>query len=291
MTPPNLGAAYEVAVAAERARSEPANGYRVYYMATGRFGSFDVPADPSLRSFVVVGRHSMCDVVLDGDLSIALRHLLLRAARLDDGCPRLSVLDLHTNLGFELAGGRHGRSIAVTGPLALSVGAFALIALPGGEKLPDVLPMPVCSVAMVPHPYREAPVSSVTILPPAKDLSETRNGFELGGGNANTDLVVSLRGARGSAAVRLSPLELEQGVLVGRAPKCSEALRNVLNEGISRVHLLLRKGVAYDIASTQGTFVPNGGGGWQRVRRVAIEPGTRMLIGSVNGIHVNVASG
>lgn len=162
---PNLETAYTTAVAAEKARNEPAAGYRLYWMAVGYFGSIDVPLDP--QSFLVLGRHAMCDVVLEGDPTIALRHLLVRASRLDDGCPRLSVIDLHTNIGFELAGGHQERSMAATGPIAFRVGAYAIVALPGGEPMPPALPAPECSRALVPHPYRDAPVSSITFLPRA----------------------------------------------------------------------------------------------------------------------------
>src|SRR5678815_1329969 len=124
---PSLDTAYATAMAAERAR-ERTPGYRLYWMAAGTFGSFDIPLDP--QAFVIVGRHGMCDVVLDGDPTIALRHLLVRATRLDDGCPRLSVVDLHTNIGFELPTGRRERSMAATGPIAFRVGAYAVVALP-----------------------------------------------------------------------------------------------------------------------------------------------------------------
>ena len=91
---------------------------------------------------------------------------------------------------------------------------------------------------------------------------------------------LTLRGASGQSVVRLSPLDLEIGVLVGRAPKCNDELKTLLHDGISRVHLLLRRGRAYDLASTQGTYV-NG----QRVRSVALEDsGTDIRIGKDNPI-------
>lgn len=269
---PNLETAYTTAVAAEKARNEPAAGYRLYWMAVGYFGSIDVPLDP--QSFLVLGRHAMCDVVLEGDPTIALRHLLVRASRLDDGCPRLSVIDLHTNIGFELAGGHQERSMAATGPIAFRVGAYAIVALPGGEPMPPALPAPECSRALVPHPYRDAPVSSITFLPRAMQLGEsvmrsTGRGWNL-----------MVHGARGAAAIQLSKLDLELGVLVGRAPKCNDTLRNVLNEGISRVHLMLRKGVAYDLASTQGTYAFH-----RRVRSVPLDDdGTEMRLGTVSPV-------
>jgi len=295
--PPSLETAYAVAVAADRVREEPNTGYRIYWMADGRFGSFDVPLDPS--AFVVIGRHAMCDIVLDGDPTIALRHLLVRASRLDDGCPRLSVVDLHTHIGFEVNGARQERSMALTGPVAFRVGAYALVALPAGEALPPALPQPSQSRALIPHPYRDAPVSfsmgapppnpreslsplrsaprsSITLLPRAIQLGESVSS-SMGAG-----WTLTLHGARGSAALRLSALDLELGVLVGRAPKCADALRGVLHDGISRVHLLLRKGVAYDLASTQGTYTFH-----QRVRSVPLDDeGVDLRMGTVSPVFV-----
>jgi len=280
---PQLSTAYTCAVATERVRNEPAAGYRLYWMASGRFGSCDVPIDP--MAHVVVGRHAFCDAVLDGDPSIALRHLIVRATRLDDGCPRLSVVDLHTNIGFQLNDGRHERSMAVTGPIAFRVGAYAIVALPGGESLPDALPEPVCVRALAAHPYRDAPVSSVTLLPPP---------LQIGAGEtaAGEGLQLVLQGSRGSATTRLSSTDLELGVLVGRAPKCADALRNVLDNGISRVHLLLRRDVsiasktrpcAYDLASTQGTYVFG-----RRIRSTVIGDGMDIGLGAVNTVRMHV---
>jgi hypothetical protein len=270
---PSLATAYAVAIAADKARGEPFDGYRLYWMAEGRFGSFDVPLDPG--SYVVVGRHGMCDVVLDGDPTIALRHLLVRASRLDDGAPRLSVVDLHTNIGFEVGGAKGERSIAATGPIALRVGAYALVALPSGQPIPASLPEPARVRAVVPHPYRDAPVSSITFLPRLLELSETNSGAGSASG-----WTLRLHGAHGAASVQLSPLDLELGVLVGRAPKCNDVLRNVLNDGISRVHLLLRKGIAYDVASTQGTYAFH-----RRVRAVPLDDdGTDLRLGTASPV-------
>jgi len=275
---PSLETAYAVAIAADRVREEPNVGYRLYWMADGRFGSFDVPMDPG--AFIVVGRHAMCDVVLDGDPTIALRHLLIRASRLDDGCPRLSVVDLHTHIGFEVNGARQERSMALTGPVAFRVGAYALVALPAGEAHPPALPQPSQSRALVLHPYRDAPISSITLLPRAIQLGESM-------ATSGPGWTLTLHGARGSASLRLSALDLELGVLLGRAPKCADALREVLHDGISRVHLLLRKGVAYDLASTQGTYTFH-----RRVRSVLLDDeGTDLRMGTASPVFVRWRAG
>ena len=143
--------------------------------------------------------------------------------------------------------------MALTGPVAFRVGAYALVA----------------------HPYRDAPVSSVTLLPRVIQLGESMASFGSG-------FQLTLHSARGSAALRLSPLDLELGVLIGRAPKCSDVARPLLNDGISRVHLLLRKGVAYDLASTQGTYTYH-----RRVRSAVLDDeGTDLRLGTVNPVFV-----
>jgi hypothetical protein len=271
MQAPTLEKAYAVASAAEAARTDSAHGYRLYFMASGRFGSIDVSLEP--HAFIVVGRHALSDVVLDGDPTIALRHLLVRATRLDDGCPRLSVIDLHTHLGFELANGRNERSMAATGPIAFRVGGYAIVALPGGERLPHSLPEPACSRALVPHPYRDAPLSSITLLPRAVHLAESSV-------LSNGAWTLAVRGMRGSAAVSVSQMDMQIGLLVGRAPKCNDVLRNAMNDGISRVHLFLRGGVAYDVASTQGTWIRG-----ERVRSVMLDDdGSEMRLGTGNPV-------
>ena len=291
MTAPPLRTLYDVALAAGKGR-EPASGYRLYWMGVAesaaggaararcdRFGSCDVPASPD--EFVVVGRHALCDAVLDADPYVALRHLLVRATRLDDGAARLSVIDLQTSLGFGLADGRNARSIVATGPLGLVVGGYALVALPGGERPPAELPPPRVSAALAAGPYREAArVPSITLLPRVPLFGDASASIP-----AQASVAVSVTSARGAAVVRVSPLDLELGVLVGRAPKCNDVLRTVLNDGISRVHLLLRRSVAYDLASTQGTYA-----GGRRVRSVRIEPGAAIRLGTASPVYLHVTA-
>jgi len=292
MAAPSLRSTYAVALAAEKER-EPATGYRLYWMAPGRFGSCDVAPDP--ESYAVIGRHALCDGVLDADPQVALRHLLVRASRLDDGAPRISIVDLHTSLGFALADGRNARAIVATGPLGVIVGGYAIVALPGGEAQAPELPAPrvgsavggsahapnAFTLASAGTPYRDpAPIPSITLMPRAPLFGDASRSLP-----AHASVAVSVTSARGAAVVRVSPLDLELGVLVGRAPKCNDVLRTVLNDGISRVHLLLRRNFAYDVASTQGTYV-----GGRRVRTVALDGGAPIQLGTVSPVYVHVAA-
>jgi hypothetical protein len=274
-TPIGLREAYALAMRLERERAAMAvPGYRLYWMTASRFACRDVVADPS--SFLIAGRHTCAPVVLADDPTIALRHLLVRSGCTDDGCPTLSLLDLRTHQGFELSDGSAQRAIFATGPIALRVGAYSIVALPSGARLPEELPHPVCDrrplAAAAPRPaeaqrpgqgpYRDLARSRITLLPAACILSQ-RESFRPGPSGPGTIggsvFEVVLRGERGTAAVFFSKEELGNGVLLGRDPKCIDAgLRPLLTIGISRVHLLLlREGGqchAYDLASTQGTY-------------------------------------
>jgi len=245
----------------------------VYWVSTEGFGSRDLGAGSS--DFMVVGRHTLCDVVLEGNPSVALRHMLLRATCLDDGCPRLSVLDLCSHEGFDLADGSRHRSMNVIGAVGLRVGAHVLIALPSGESLPKALPEPVQV-----HPYRQPArafgQTMVSLLAPPVSIEDSR---ALGGpGN----YAVTLQGQRGHATTFVTGLDLARGLLVGRAPKCVGGLHHVLTAGISRVHLLVLPGrepfecVAYDLASTQGVYQSG-----QRLRRVKLPAaGSQLRLGT-----------
>jgi len=287
----DLRVAYSVAIRMERERPPLAGpGYRLYWMTAAHFASRDVlAAGPSQ---VVIGRHDACDAVLGGDALIALRHLLVRSTILDDGCPRLSVLDLQTDTGFLVGDGTLQRSICAVGPIALRVGAYAVVALPGGVTLPLELPVPVCERADGIVPPRDHPMtrSRITLLHGAAMLSERPTlALQSQPKPQARDYELTLTAASGKVSLYLSTRELERGLLIGRAHKCVDAgLRAILNIGISRVHLLLLRDPglpqpecrAYDLASTQGTFQDG-----RPVRQATLEDdGMRLALGTSTGI-------
>jgi hypothetical protein len=264
--------AYAMALEADRLRGPQAEvGYRLYWMSDMVLGSQEIYARPS--GYAVVGRHGSCDVVLDEDERVvSLRHVIVRAASLDDGFPVISVLDLQTSTGFELSDGSRQRSVAATGPIVFRIGTCSLVALPSSGRFPSELPVPVVEAGdLAPHrvaavrmalrnvgaPARAAsaqrsdrtPASRITLLPHSVILSErpsagplvrpadyvlTGEGYEVIL-ESRTSPAVPL-----SAGVRLSMADLEHGVLIGRAEKCvDEGLRSILGTTISRVHVLL----------------------------------------------------
>ena len=299
--------AYALAVAADRVRGPQAEvGYRLYWMNDELLGSQEIYARPS--GYAVVGRHGSCDVVLDQDERVvSLRHVLVRAASLDDGYPVISVLDLQTSTGFELSDGSRQRSVAATGPIVFRIGTCSLVALPSSGRFPDLLPVPVVEAGdLAPHRVAavrippvmvagdSAPASRITLLPHSVNLSQrpsagpmvrpadyvtTGEGYEVILESRTAPAVPT------SAGVRLSMADLEHGVLIGRADKCvDEGLRSILGTTISRVHVLLirEKGAChlYDCASLVGTYSRG-----QRVRCLSLDDGgTSVQLASSAGV-------
>ena len=267
--------AYRIAIDSDRARGPQVEvGYRLYWLSDVLLGTLEVAAERS--GYVVVGRHSSCDVVLDDELGVSLRHVLVRAAALDDGFPVLGVLDLQTGTGFELSDRSLQRSIAATGPLVFRVGTHSVVALPSTGNHPDSLPVPlvergervprrivplrlvaVDGVAVEPQRHgpddKGPPASCITLLPNSVDLSRRRSVPMLPMLPLSRDpqapapppaegeiYEVILESTGGRAGVRFSEADLDHGVLIGRADKCvDEGLRAVLGIPISRVHVLL----------------------------------------------------
>jgi hypothetical protein len=291
--PPSPREAYAFAVAAERARAPLTGfGHRIYWMTGSRVGCRDLLAGPD--SMLVAGRHTNCDLVLDADARLSLRHVLLRSSTLDDGALVLAVTDLKTDLGFALPNGALERSITAAGPVVITMGAYALVAFPSGHEADAELPLArvelAASLGGAPaagaHPYRAAaPIAArptiITLMPNVLDLGERWS--PMGAANMNDDYDLVVRSPRGRAALTLSSAELDAGVLVGRAPKCVDAgLARILTSGVSRVHVLLMRSargqvLAYDMASTQGTY-----DAWDHAVRVVpmLDEGTHLRLGT-----------
>jgi hypothetical protein len=258
----------------QTAQSRP--GHRLVWVRRASFACTTLVAAED--AFAVVGRHTQCSVVLPDDPFVALRHVLVRSISLPAGGLALRMLDLHTGMGFVLPDGSTRTAIFAEGPIAVGVGEYALVALPTeskGDELPGEMPAPVVdmpsavrdqlqalAVAMSPYRVNARPVnrtSRITLMPSpvmvGEPLPPSLDRLASGGRHALT----LARGSR-SATVQITEEDLARGVVIGRSEKChSEMLRRITAEGTSRVHVLvLREGstiYAYDLASTQGTYV------------------------------------
>ena len=283
------------------ARIQPQNGlarpgHRLVWVRGAAFGCTALVSNED--AFAVVGRHTQCGVVLPEDPFVALRHVLVRSIALPAGGVALRMIDLHTGIGFVLPDGSRHTSIFAEGPVAVALGEYALVALPTeskGDELPGELPAPVVdtpsamrdelqvlAAAMSPYRVNARPVnrkSHITLMSRPVMVGEPlppNLGRLANGGRFALTLV---RGGR-SATVMVTEEDLVRGVVIGRSEKChTEMLRRVTDEGTSRVHILvMREGpvvYAYDLASTQGTYV----NGMPARRVVLADGGTSITLG------------
>jgi len=290
------------------ARIQPQNGqarpgHRLVWVRGAAFGCTALGS--SEDAFAVVGRHTQCGLVLSEDPFVALRHVLVRSIPLPAGGVALRMVDLHTGVGFVLPDGSRHTSIFAEGPVAVALGEYALVALPSesrGDELPGELPAPVVDmpsavrdelqvVAAAMSPYRvdARPInrtSHITLMSRPVMVGEPLPpsvGRLTSGGRYALTLVRVGR----SATVMVNEEDLVRGVVIGRSEKChTEMLRRITDESTSRVHILvMREGpvvYAYDLASTQGTYV-NG----MPARRVILsDGGTSLTLGGDSSVRM-----
>jgi hypothetical protein len=272
-------------------------GYRLFWFNGPQAGAIDVPTYEG--AYWVVGRHTSCDVRLDVDPRVALRHVLVRCVPTGDGGAALRLLDLRTALGFSLENGAQQRSIFVTGPLTVSIGYYILVALPTGQSLPQKPEKPVIEHTLR-SPYRELARrdftrSHINVLPRVSLLGEDFARL-LRSSSTHADAFPSFPTNRLTltrsgrfATIELFDDELDAGVIIGRSEKCANAsLRAVLDDSISRVHLLILRDMgdvfAFDLCSLQGTYASG-----KRVRRFKLVPGAQLAMGGGGAVTLNWA--
>lgn len=283
--------AYEAALRlfpdATRARETP--GYRLFWTRDGkRIDSYHLAAE--VGRYAVIGRHTACDVALDGDPDVSLRQLLAVAERLDDGSPSLRLLVLRAPLPFFLDDDEPRQNIAASGPVVVRVGHWIVGGLPTGDRGDPAPPsLPPHSVAPATVPPRRSQRSAglathITALPPASDIAtHPRSGSAAPAGVAR----ITVRHRADVATVDVADEDLDRGVLVGRAESCvDDGIRAVLPSWISRAHLLLlRQGgatLAFDLCSMNGTYCDG-----RKVRRVILpDDGIELELGNVRGIRL-----
>lgn len=255
------------------------------------------PVDPQIlclaakegtSNSAIVGRHSRCDLYLDGDPGLSLRHLAVLVNAVSGDGPRLRVLDLHTPRGFVDENGRKLSALRSDGPLFLRLASYLLMVLPAVEEWPDdagqawdSLP-PRCYGDAREHESpaascerergSEATHSEVVALDGPLELDELRAppGSRLG------TLVLTSEHGREDIAVGTS--EASRGILLGRYRRCaSPQLIALANRRLSRVHLLIVDTgfglFAVDTASTNPTRC-----GSTRIRSTPLEAGTRLTL-------------
>jgi hypothetical protein len=106
-------------------------------------GSMCIAAKPGAVNAGIVGRHGQCDLFLEGDGALSLRHLVVLVDPLtawDEpgaGGPgwavRYRLIDLRTSTGFRDEAGRQLEAATVEGPAFVYVGRYALYCFPTGD--------------------------------------------------------------------------------------------------------------------------------------------------------------
>lgn len=235
-------------------------GHRLMWVRNGSFGGMPLLAHPD--AFAIVGRHTQCGMVLPDDPFAALRHVLVRSIALPTGKVALRILDLHTAAGFSLADGSRQTSVFAEGPVAVGIGEYALVALPGetpDDALPNELPAPEVEAG---GPYRVNArpanrTSRITLMPKLVMLGESQMSLARLTSGARWAVTLERKGRQ--ATVTVTEEDLVGGVVIGRSEKChSEDLRRITDNNTSRVHVLILREAgrvqAFDLASTQGMY-------------------------------------
>lgn len=100
-------------------------------------GSLCLAAKVDQANAAVVGRHGHCDLYLEGDPALSLRHLAIVVAPLaaGAGAPQVAfrVVDLRTRSAFSDEHGRRLESVTAEGPTFLAAGSHALFVVVSGD--------------------------------------------------------------------------------------------------------------------------------------------------------------
>lgn len=254
---------------------------------TGRLaGRVWIAGTKKRPNVAIIGRHSVCDLVLDAP-SVSLRHVALIVPPRDGAPQSFTVHDLRTPEGLKDADGHPMGGALVEGAGIFRVGPYALFAFATGwpGRWPEL-----ATEAWQQLAGRTSAVSVVRPLPrAATPLSPSVTAIR---GPIQTDEVLLEPGSKPACVlhvssdgrrVRLALGEdaLRRGVLLGRYARCDTNDLLVGNQ-ISRVHALVL-GVggdvfAFDTASTNGLYTDPRASRPARV--VALSGGEMAVLGS-----------
>jgi len=224
---------------------------------------------------IVVGRHHLADLALDGDYSLSLRHLLLFVGSVETTArgpsrPSVTLIDLRSRAGVQDEEGTRREAMRSDGPMFVQCGPLALFVFPTatGERWPSSaepawagLPARVLVGPQPPSVLAPVAVRRVRI-PGTSDI------LSLLGPVGCTDALIHAGETRQATLTIESPwgferaavggAALDRGVLLGRYDRCdgSALLRS---DAVSRTHLLIIRVndavFAIDLRSSNGTWV------------------------------------
>ncbi|NOY90064.1 MAG: FHA domain-containing protein [Deltaproteobacteria bacterium] len=249
-----------------------------------------------LPAVLTLGRHDCCDVGLIA--GAALRHALLLAhPAVGDQPARLEALDLSSGVGLGVGQGRGVPQLLARQRMRFGVGDYGFLAFLAEPHQPL---FPEGVEAAFEELNRGAHGVGVRLrLRPGEreEASETRAlrhvhalDDEQWGGGSQVQYGTRVHAIERDAYVlEASVAELDEGVLLGRYPRCRGSLELGRHGDISRVHaLLLRRGerlYLIDCGSTNGTRLEHAGA--PRVKLAAeqrvwlIESGDDVLMGDM----------
>jgi hypothetical protein len=256
----------------------------------------------------IVGRHDECDLYLNSNDRLALRHLAIvldpvTSWRAGDKGVRFRILDLRTTDAFADEDGRKLRGLRCEGPAVLRCAGHALFAIPLGDPTDwptsaddawACLPERVYFDEVDRFPQGSMPrmmavrerVSGLASSPDMRRSSiitrthgprETGPGLDEVGDLAGT---LELIGPSFRETIRIGQDALRDGVLLGRYARCDGAGGLADDSTLSRVHALLIQIddslLVVDTASSNGTWEQ---GERPRARVFVLDGNTELLLG------------
>jgi len=257
-------------------------------------GGHWIDAVPNKPHAAVIGRHDHCDLVVPArHADISLRHLavLARATHADE--VSLRVIDLHTKQGFADPTGRQLRSIEAEGPVFLRLGNLTLAALVTGESAPiaddagdafDCIPACVFVRERTTQPgARIRRRANRDALSGLTRVLQRLPALALGQLAAVCDDQIGtlwLENRHGFSCRPLRATDVERGILIGRYERCDVTAGAIVDNRLSRVHLLLVRDqgelFAVDTGSSNGTRLKN-----RPVSLIHFDPNTTLVLAEV----------
>lgn len=254
-------------------------------------GRLWVAGRPGELGTAILGRHSSCDLMLDGDPSVSNRHVALLVEPLSSWRGedvRFRLVDLRTGTAMRTDTGDAVESLLAEGPVFVQLGAYLLMVFQTGglgwpkdareawAQLPH-LP-PIDERAAEPDQWhrwalRQQGQRRITLLPAALPADRQVMGPPVGR--------VRLRSLWGEVERDLGQAECARGVLLGREPRCDFAGLLRVQE-ISRVHLMIQRIGAtlhvLDAGSMAGLYAlePEGP---RRVRTLPLDVPRKLALG------------
>lgn len=280
---------YASLLRARRALGVPGIVIGAVHGPSGSTQALCLAAKEGTSNSAIVGRHSRCDLYLDGDPSLSLRHLAVLVGAASGASPQLRILDLHTPRGFVDENDRKLSALQADGPVFLRLASYLLLVLPAVKAWPDEAEEAWRSLPS--RSYRDAREHRAAAIDSEEASKSVESHSEVVALDGPVELeeleppsarprlgTLVLTSEHGREDIAVGPDEASRGILLGRYRRCaSPQLIALANRRLSRVHLLIVDTgaglLAVDTASTNPTRH-----GTTRIRSTRLEAGTRLTL-------------